>query len=95
MSERITQICPCPSSARAAFYVDGHVTLSPLTCLAIIEKGANQEVCYMETIDNEVKRVDTEHKDFLGLVDDNDVERIRELGEEAKERHKKELVKSK
>ena len=95
MSERITQICPCPENARTAFYVDGNVALCKLTCLAIVEVGTRQEVCYMETVDNKIQMVDTEDKNFLAFLDADDAERIRELETEAKERYKKEYVKSK
>jgi hypothetical protein len=84
MSERITQICPCPENARTAFYVGGNVALCKLTCLAIVEVGTRQEVCYMETVDNKIQMIDTEDKNFLGLIDVNDVERIKELEAEAK-----------
>ena len=95
MSEKILQICPCSEKARVARYNNGNVELCVPTCLALIEKGASREVVYMETVDNEVQRVDNEDKEFMGLVDSNDNTTINGLIEQAQERFKKENVKSK
>ena len=50
----------------------------------------SQEVVYLETVDNEIQKVDTEHKLFMGFVEDDDYASRQELEKQARERFQKE-----
>jgi hypothetical protein len=96
MAEKILQLLPCPNEVRVAWYKEGRADLHKPTCMGLIEKGANQEIVYFETVDNLVEKVDTEDKLFLGFVEVADFPSIEQLQKQAQERYKKEQsVKSK
>ena len=90
MAERIIQICPASPEVRIAWYNKGEVDLYPPACLAIVEKGTAQDVVYLEIVDNEVKPVDTDDKDFLGFVASSQFDTIKKLKEAAEARYEKE-----
>ena len=62
MSDKIIQICPCEPDVRIAYDNEGLLEIYPPTCLAIIERCSTREIVYMETVDNEIKVVDTKDK---------------------------------
>jgi hypothetical protein len=87
MSEKIIQICPCEPDVRIAYDNEGLLQIYPPTCLAIIERCSTREIVYMETVDNEIKVVDTEDKSFLGFLSSFDADRISELEHQLKQKH--------
>jgi hypothetical protein len=95
MAKRIVQICSAPPNVKIAYYNSGEVDLYSPTCMAFVERGTDQAIVYMETVDNEVKEVDTEAKDFMGFVDDSDLGALKDLQYAAEERLSKESGKSK
>jgi hypothetical protein len=98
MSQRIIQIIPSPPEHRSVYYNPerGDIVVVHLTCLALVEKGSNQSVVYMETVDKEVKEADTDDPNFMGFCSADDTLYLTELSNLAAERYKKERnVKSK
>ena len=87
MAQRIIQLLSAPESARTAYYNhEGKVDLYPPTCIALVEKGSNQDVVYMETVDNEIKEVDITDPNFMGIIAADDTEAFNTLQLEAKNR---------
>lgn len=81
MAQRIIQLLPCPEEVRIAYRNPDTrgVDLYPATCIALIEKGATQGVVYLETVNNEIKEVDIDAPDFLGIIMAGDFEKIKDL----------------
>lgn len=79
MKYRVIQICPVSNKVLIARKAADGVSLTSPDCLAIIEGGAQQEVVYMELVDNSIIPVDIEDKDFIEFVLENDAKRIKEL----------------
>jgi hypothetical protein len=90
MAEKVLQIIPYPTEVRIAMYENGNVGIHKPTCLALVERGTTQEIVYMEMVDNVVERVDTEHKNFLGFVEANNLLALGELNAIAQTRYEKE-----
>jgi len=91
MAQRIIQIIPVDPQSKAVYYNGvGGVEVSPLTCLALVEKGATQSVIYMETVDNKVEEVDTEDSAFMGFVHDPGLCELATLKAQAETRYEKE-----
>jgi hypothetical protein len=90
MAEKIVQIMPCQPEVRIAMYDSGNVSLHKPTCLALVERGAIQEVVYLEMVDNTIEQVDTASKLFLGFVEEEDFASISALEQVAQTRYQKE-----
>jgi hypothetical protein len=87
MSEKIIQICPCEPDVRIAYDNEGLLEIYPPTCLAIIERCSTREIVYMETVDNEIKVVDTEDKNFLEFLSASNEDKILELKGQLKQKY--------
>ena len=89
MSDKIIQICPCEPDVRIAYDNEGLLEIYPPTCLAIIERCSTREIVYMETVDNEIKVVDTKDKNFLGFLSASNKDKILELKGQLKQKIQK------
>lgn len=92
----ILQIIPAAPDDRIAWYNEGLVCFTVPVCLALVKQGLKEkEVVYMETVDNEIKIVDTEDENFMGFVNKQEKDSIDQLRKEASDRAEKENGKPK
>ena len=95
MASRIIQLCPIPLNIRYGWLNENVLKLYQPLCIALVEKGTQQDIVYMETVDNEVKPVDIKNPDFIGVASVDDIDKLKELEIEAEKRFKGRNVKSK
>jgi len=88
MATKIIQLLQAPDDIRIARIDNGKYKPYLPLCIALTETGANQEVVFLEVVDNKVRIIDIEDPDFIGICSVKDNESIVSVEEEYKRRVK-------